>query len=304
MHGPAETAAAVPPQVALAADESLLRQTGRRFLRHRLAVLGLLMLGTIVVLAVVAPFFLQDPNYSDFLKEKPPAPPSASHLLGTDLSGRDVLSRVSHGARVSLIVGFGAVAVYLFLGTMIGLLAGFFGGAIDQILMRLTDTILSIPLLLLVIIFVAVAGPSLISLIVVIGLLGWPNVARIVRGQVLTFREAEFIMAARVIGVDDARIILRHLFPNLIGTLTVVATLGIASAIILEASLSFLGLGVQAPTPSLGNMIIEARQPAVLRAAPWLWLPPGILIAALVLSVNFIGDGLRDAFDPRSQRRL
>ena len=280
-----------------------MRQTVRRFVRHRLAVVGVVILAAVALLAIVAPFFLQDPYFADFMTSKPPAAPGPTHFLGTDTSGRDVFARVFHGARISLIVGFGAVAVYLALGTAIGLASGFLGGPVDQVLMRITDTVLSIPLLLLVIIFVSVVGPSLISVIVVIGLLGWPGVARIVRGQLLALREAEFITAARVLGVGDRRIVFNHVLPNLIGPLTVVATFGIASAVILEASLSFLGLGVQAPTPSLGNMIIEARRPAVLRDALWLWLPPGILIALLVLGVNFIGDGLRDALDPRSQRR-
>lgn len=290
-------------QVALAPHETLLRQAAGRFIRHRLALIGTGLVTAIAIIAAVGPFVLPDAFFTDIMSGRPPAPPSSLHLLGTDTSGRDVLARVALGARTSLIVGFGAVAVYISIGTLIGLLAGYFGGWVDQLLMRITDTVLSIPTLLLVIIFVSVVGPSLFSVIAVIGLLGWTSVARIVRGQLLSLREAEFITAARVLGVDNRAIITRHLLPNLIGPLTVVATFGIASAILLEASLSFLGLGVQAPQPSLGNMIIEARAPAVLKDAPWFWLPPGILIALLVLGVNFVGDGLRDALDPRSQRR-
>jgi len=296
------TFGAAAPHV-VAEHESLLRAAGRRFLRHRLALIGTAIVVIIALIAIVGPLFLPDPYFSDFVSAKPPAPPHAGHLLGTDTSGRDVAARVALGARTSLIVGFGAVTVYVIIGTLIGLAAGYFGGWVDQLLMRLTDTVLSIPTLLLVIIFVSVVGPSLISVIAVIGLLGWPQVARIVRGQLLSLREAEFITAARVLGVDGRGIVLRHLLPNLVGPLTVVSTFGIAGAILLEASLSFLGLGVQAPEPSLGNMIIEARAPAVLQGAPWFWLPPGILIALLVLGVNFIGDGLRDALDPRAQRR-
>jgi peptide/nickel transport system permease protein len=292
-----------PAQVAIAAHESLARAAARRFLRHRLALIGSVLVVAIALIAIIGPYVLPDAFFADFVTAKPPAPPSSLHLLGTDTSGRDVMARVALGARTSLIVGFGAVAVYVAIGTAIGLLAGYFGGWVDQLLMRLTDTVLSIPTLLLVIIFVSVVGPSLLSVIAVIGLLGWPQVARIVRGQLLSLREAEFITAARVLGVGDRGIVIRHLLPNLVGPLTVVATFGIANAILLEASLSFLGLGVQAPQPSLGNMIIEARAPAVLKDAPWFWLPPGILIALLVLGVNFVGDGLRDALDPRSQRR-
>jgi peptide/nickel transport system permease protein len=296
----AEAAAA---QIAIAPHESLAREAARRFRRHRLAMIGLVTVLSVVALAVIGPFFLPDPFFTDFLSHPPPAPPSDLHLLGTDTSGRDVLARVALGARTSLIVGFGAVALYMTIGIVIGLLAGYLGGWVDQVLMRFTDVVLSIPTLLLVIIFVAVVGPSLASVIIVIGLLGWPGVARIVRGQLLSLREAEFIAAVRVVGVDDSGIIRRHLLPNLVGPLTVIATFGIANAILLEAALSFLGLGVQAPQPSLGNMIIEARAPSVLHDAPWFWLPPGILIALLVLGVNFVGDGLRDALDPRSQRR-
>lgn len=294
---------ATPRQVVAVPHESLARAATRRFLRHRLAIVGLILVISIVLLAVVGPTLLPDPYFTDILSHRPPAPPSALHFLGTDTSGRDVLARVVLGARTSLIVGFGAVAVYLAIGTLIGVFAGYLGGWADQILMRLTDTVLSIPLLLLVIIFVAVLGPSLVSVIVVIGLLGWPRVARLVRGQLLQLRDAEFVTAVRVLGVGDPDIVRRHLLPNLVGPLTVVATFGIAEAVLLEAALSFLGLGVQAPEPSLGNMIIEARAPSVLKAAPWFWLPPGVLIGLLVLGVNFVGDGLRDALDPRARRR-
>ncbi len=281
---------------------SLRRQALRRFARHRLANVGLLIVLAIVVLATVAPFVLQDPFFADYLTKPPPAAPTAAHLLGTDTSGRDVLARVAVGARTSLIVGFGAVAVYLSVGSLIGLAAGLFGGWVDQLLMRLTDTILSIPNLLLVMIFVTVIGPSLISVIAVIGLLGWPGVARIVRSQVLSLRDAEFVTAARVVGTGTGGIVRYHLLPNLVATLTVVATIGVANAILLEAGLSFLGLGVQAPDPSLGNMINAATNPQVLRDAAWVWVPPGVVIALLVIGVNFVGDGLRDALDPRSQR--
>jgi peptide/nickel transport system permease protein len=202
-----------------------------------------------------------------------------------------------------LIVGCGAVAVYLAIGAVVGAVAGYLGGTFDQVLMRVTDIVLSVPVLLLVIVFVSVVGPSLGSVIVVIGLLGWPATARIVRGQFLSLRESEFVAAARVVGARDRDIVIRHLLPNIIGPLSVLATFGVATAILLEASLSFLGLGVQPPTASLGVMINEARAPSVLHGLPWLWLPPGILIAVTVVAVNFVGDGLRDALDPRSARR-
>jgi len=278
------------------------QQLLRRFLRHRLAVCGTLMLVIITAFSIIIPFFLQDPNRVDLRAVQ--KSPSSAHILGTDLSGRDVLARLITGTRTSLIVGFGGVAVYVSIGILVGTLAGFFGGALDQLLMRLTDTVLSIPTLLLVIIFVSVIGPSLASVIGVIGLLGWPQVARIVRGQLLSLRQAEFVTASRAAGAESWRILIRHLLPNIMGPISVASTFGVASSILLEAALSFLGLGVRAPNPSLGIMINEARAPSVLHDVPWLWLPPGIIIAITVLSVNFIGDGIRDALDPRSKRRV
>lgn len=278
------------------------QQLLRRFLRHRLAVCGTLMLVIITTFSIIIPFFLQDPNRVDLRAVQ--KSPSSAHILGTDLSGRDVLARLITGTRTSLIVGFGGVAVYVSIGILVGTLAGFFGGALDQLLMRLTDTVLSIPTLLLVIIFVSVIGPSLASVIGVIGLLGWPQVARIVRGQLLSLRQAEFVIASRAAGAESWRILIRHLLPNIMGPISVASTFGVASSILLEAALSFLGLGVRAPNPSLGIMINEARAPSVLHDVPWLWLPPGIIIAITVLSVNFIGDGIRDALDPRSKRRV
>jgi peptide/nickel transport system permease protein len=295
-------AASTAAQIALAPHESLARQTLRRFLRHRLAIVGVIVLIAIALFAIFAPFLLQSPYKTDLRAID--KPPSAEHLLGTDRSGRDVIARIATGARTSLIVGFGAVTIYVIIGTTIGLLAGFLGGSVDQLLMRLTDIVLAIPTLLLIIVFVSVIGPSLISVIAVIGFLGWPATARIVRGQILSLRESEFVSAARVIGLRDSSILRSHLLPNIIGPLTVVATFGVANAILLEAGLSFLGLGVQAPEPSLGNMILDARDGDVLRRLPWIWLPAGILISVTVLAVNFVGDGLRDALDPRSTKRI
>ena len=282
--------------------ETPLQKAHRRFLRHRPAIAGTIILVIIVVGAIFAPFVApQDPTAIDL--QLVDQPPSVHHWLGGDRSGRDVWSRVIYGIRVSLVVGFGAVGLYVLIGTLLGLFSGFAGGAVDQLLMRLTDTVLSIPTLLLVIVFASVVGPSLYSVIAAIGLLGWPGTARIVRGQVLSLREAEFVMAARALGARSPHIAARHLLPNLFGPLTVVATFGVANAILLEAALSFLGLGVQPPTPSLGGMINQARAPSVLHDIPWLWIPPGIVIALTVLAVNFVGDGLRDALDPRSTRR-
>jgi peptide/nickel transport system permease protein len=299
------TAAAEAPrtaiQVAVAPHEGLLRQAGRRFLRHRLAIVGTVVLIAIALLAVFLPVvILLDPFATDYASIG--KGPNAVHVLGADLAGRDVLARVVFGTQVSLLVGFGAVTIYVAIGTLLGLFAGLAGGIVDQVVMRVTDTVMSIPTLLLVIVFVSIVGPSLESVIAVIGLLGWPITTRLIRGQLLSLREAEFITAARTIGVSNRAIALRHLLPNVVGPLTVVATFGVAEAILLEASLSFLGLGVRPPVSSLGEMINEAKAPSTLQGLPWIWLPAGVVIALIVLAVNFVGDGLRDALDPRSAK--
>ena len=279
-----------------------IRAAFRRFLRHRLAVLGAILMLAIITLAVLAPLVApQSPTFIDLSAVR--EPPSAAHWLGTDLSGRDVWSRIVYGARTSLTVGFGAVGLYVLIGTILGMLAGYFGGTIDMAIMRLTDTVMSVPSLLMVIVFVSVVGPSLISVLAVIGLLGWPGAARLVRGQFLSLREAEFVTAARVVGVSDMRIIVGHMLPNILGPLIVLATFGVASAVILEASLSFLGLGVRPPVPSWGDMLNAAQSPTVLLDVQWLWVSPAVAIAITVLAVNFVGDGVRDAFDPRAARR-
>jgi peptide/nickel transport system permease protein len=280
---------------------TLRRAAFRRFLRHRLAVIGLVLLFVVIAMAILADIVSSRPFYTDLTAVN--KAPSPLHVLGTDRSGRDVWARVVHGARTSLTVGLGAVSIYVLIGTVLGGLAGMLGGWVDQVIMRATDTLMSIPSLLLVIVFVSAVGPSLASVVAVIGLLGWPGAARLVRGQLLSLREAEFITAARVVGVGNGSILLKHLLPNIISSLAVLATFGVANAIILEAGLSFLGLGVKIPVPSWGEMINAAQSPAVLLDSPWLWISPGVAIATTVLAVNFIGDGLRDALDPRSARR-
>jgi len=293
---------AAPAQIITVEHVSLRKAALRRFFRHRLAVLGVAMLSVIVFGAIFAQLLTNgEPFFTDL--DAVGQPPGPEHILGTDRSGRDVWARLLYGARTSLIVGLGAVAMYVVIGTILGGLAGFLGGSVDQVIMRATDTLMSIPSLLLIIVFVTAIGPSLLSVLLVIGLLGWPGAARLVRGQILTLRESEFVTAARVIGVPNSKILTAHLLPNIMSSLAVLATFGVASAVILEASLSFLGLGVRIPTPSWGGMINEAKSPSVLIDLPWLWLAPGIAIALTVLAVNFIGDGLRDALDPRSARR-
>ncbi len=191
-----------------------------------------------------------------------------------------------------------AVTIYTVIGTLLGAISGYYGGGVDATIMRLADIVLSFPTLILIITVVSVLGPSVYNIMLVIGLLGWPQIARIVRALFLSLREREFVLASRTIGVPNVRIIFRHILPNAIAPVIVAATFGMANAIILEAGLSFLGLGVQPPTPSWGNMLTDAQSLTVLESMPWLWIPPGTMIALAVLSINFIGDGLRDALDP------
>lgn len=277
------------------------RRILRQFVRHRLAFIGSVFLMVIVAMAIFAPVLAtHNPLESNLQLVR--SGPSTENFLGTDLTGRDVWSRIVYGARVSLSVGIFAVGLYIVIGTTLGAIAGFFGGLLDQIIMRLTDTVMSVPVLLMVIVFVSVIGPSLTSIIVVIGLLGWPAACRLVRGQFLSLREQEYVVAARVVGASNFRIITRHMLVNTVGPIVVLSTFGVAIAIILEASLSFLGLGVRPPTASWGGMLNQAQSPSILADMPWLWLSPGIAIALTVLAVNFVGDGLRDAIDPGSDR--
>ncbi len=270
----------------------------RRYRRHRLALIGTLVLLVLVGIAVFAPLITtHDPLKVNMLDTK--EPPNEIYVLGTDKAGRDIWARLAFASRISLSVGVVSVSIYIAIGTLLGAIAGYYGGLADSLIMRFTDTVMSFPGLIIIITVVSFVGPSIYNTMLVIGLLGWPGTCRLVRGQVLQLREMEFIEAARSIGSPGPRIILRHILPNVVPYLIVVATLGTASAILIEAGLSFLGLGVQPPTPSWGNMLNSARQLTLLEQFPHLWLPPGFMIAVTVLSINFIGDGLRDALDPR-----
>lgn len=271
----------------------------RRFRRNQLAMMALGVLITLAVVAILAPLIAPyDPIKVDtkaFGK-----PPSLEHLLGTDRSGRDVLSRLMHGARVSLSVGVVAVTIYLVIGITLGSLAGYRRGLTDAIIGRVTDTVMSFPGLIIILAVVPIVGRSPLNIMVVIGLLNWPAVTRLVRGEFLSLREREYTLAARGIGARDRRIILRHILPNVTGPLVVLASFGMAEAMIIEAGLSVLGLGIQPPDASWGGELQAATDVGVLTQKPWLWMAPGAAIAIAVLSINFIGDGLRDALDPRS----
>ena len=291
-------APSVPLQKAAPAD-SLTSKAMRRFFRHKLAVFGLVVLLLLIVFAVFAPL-LAPHSPTDLNLRAMRQPPSAEHWLGTDGTGRDIWSRILYAGRISLSVGLVAVSISMIIGSIIGGVAGYVGGKTDMFLMRLTDMVMTFPSLVIIIVVAAAMGPSVYNAMIVIGLLTWPSIARLVRSQFLTLREQQFVLAARSIGVARTDLAFKHIFPNTVSTIVVAVTIGVANAILLEASLSFLGLGVQAPTPSWGNMLRDAQSLNILEAMPWMWVPPGLMIALAVVSINFIGDGLRDALDPRS----
>ena len=273
-------------------------RAARRFRRHRLASIGLAVLLVLIVMAVLAPLVAGQNPYAENLRliRKPP---QAGHPLGTDGVGRDIWARLVYAARVSLSVSLVAVGLSTGIGLVLGSIAGFYGGKADSLIMRFTDVILCFPTLLVILSVVTVVGPSIFNVVVVIGGFGWPGICRLGRGQFLSLREQDFILAARSIGVPGRLMITRHLLPNVVAPVSVAVTLGLASAILTEASLSFLGLGVQVPIPSWGNMLFGATSVSLIEKAWWLWLPPGLMIALAVLGINFVGDGLRDALDPR-----
>lgn len=276
------------------------RTTFRRTLRHRGAASGLAVVCAILLLALLAPRIAPyDPAAQSL--DSGLSPPSAAHWLGQDKLGRDIASRLVYGSRVSLAVGLGTVSISLVLGLCIGSLSGFLGGNTDRLFMRLADMLLAFPGLLLAVAITAVLGPSLRNVLIALSVLGWVGYARLVRAQVLKVREMEFVQAARAVGSSPARLLRAHIFPNALSPILVEATFGIARAIVAEAGLSFLGLGVQPPTPSWGSMINEGRH--FLFVAPHLTLAPGIAIMATVMAFNFIGDGLRDALDIREEIR-
>lgn len=273
----------------------------RYLLRDRLAVIGLAVIVVLGLIAVFAPFLApHDPYKPNFKLVR--AAPSREHLLGNDGIGRDVLSRLIFGTRVSLTVGLVATAIQVVVGAVVGLVAGFQGGRVDTVAMRLVDMFRAIPALMFIILLVSIVGPNIYNLMAVLGLLGWPGLARIVRAEVLSLRERGFAEAAQAMGAGSRHIMFRHLLPNVVGPLTVAGTFGLASAILSEAALSFLGLGIQPPQSSWGSMLNEAMSLHILVSMPYLWVPPGLMIFISVLCINFIGDGLRDAFDPQLWR--
>ena len=270
----------------------------RRFLRDRLAVAGSIALLVFALLALLAPWVTRiDPSLVSFTDLR--LPPSAGHFFGTDELGRDLFSRVVYGARVSLSAGLVSVTLALFSGTTLGLIAGYLGGVIDDVIMRLVDALLALPFLVLAIALAAILGPSLQNTMIAIAVVSAPAFARITRGEVLAQRERDYVQAAQALGATDSRLIARHLLPNISGALIVQTSLAVANAILAESSLSFLGLGVQPPAPSWGSMLNAAR--GYLADSPWMAVFPGLAIFLAVLAFNLLGDGLREAFDPRAR---
>lgn len=262
------------------------------------AIVALAIIALLVGAAIAAPLLARhDPLAIDLANQL--QGPSFAHWMGTDFQGRDVWARVLYGARVSLAVGFISQVIALTLGVVLGLVAGYYGRWVDELVMRLADITLAFPTLLLLIAMAAAFEPSLSTVYATIGVVGWAGMARLIRGQVLVTRQLEFVQAARALGATDRRILAWHLLPNVIAPVVIAATLGVAGAIMAEAALSFLGLGVQPPTPSWGSMISSARDLMQLRTAPWTSVFPGLAIGAAVLGFNMLGDSLRDALDPR-----
>ncbi len=271
----------------------------RRLKQNKLAMAGLVVIGLIALLALVGPLF-SPYSYSDQVLADANQTPSAAHWFGTDNLGRDLFTRILYGARISLSIGVVASLINLTIGVVYGGVAGYFGGRLGAVMMRLVDILYGIPLLLYVILLMVVLKPGLTNIFIALGLVYWLRMAQIVRGQVLSLREAEYVLAARLIGASSARIILRHLVPNAMGPIIVTLTLSIPEAIFTEAFLSFIGLGVSAPMASWG--VLASESVAGLRSYPYQLLYPALAISFTMLSFNFLGDGLRDALDPRMRK--
>ena len=275
-----------------------LQQFWQRFTANKFATAGLVVIVVLFLLSLAASVLTPyQPDAIDAWHVL--LPPSAEHWFGTDELGRDVLTRVIFGARVSLKVGFVAVGIAVLIGTVVGLFAGFYGGWIDTLLMRVVDIMLCFPTFFLILAVITMLEPSIYYIMIIIGLTGWMGVARLVRAEVLSLKSRDFILAARVLGASDLRIIFRHVLPNALSPVLVSATLGVAGAILTESALSFLGIGVQPPTPSWGNILTSGKD--YIEFAWWLSLFPGVAILVTVLSYNLVGEGIRDALDPRRQ---
>ena len=311
---PAQPSVAVLSQDELDTPPLTLSQlTWKRFRRHKMALMGGVVLVLLFLYAFGGSVFATEKyaNYNDTTISM--QPPSIAHLFGTDAIGRDILARTIYGGQISLIIGLFAVIIETFFGILVGALAGYYGGVLDSVLMRITEAMLNIPEIFLLIVMAKffsgkipdlelmgrTFSGSVIVIVIIIGATSWMYLARIVRAEFLSLKENDFVLAARATGTSNTEIIFRHILPNSIAPIVVTATLGVANAILAEAYISFLGLGVQPPTATWGNMLDGANN--YLDTAPWLWFFPALLILLTVLSINFLGDGLRDALDPRSR---
>ena len=272
-----------------------------RFWKNRLAMVSAIVLTTIVLACFIVPFFSPHSMEGTNMMARD-LPPSSEHLLGTDKIGRDLFTRMFYAGRISLGIALAVTAIQCIIGVFLGSIAGFYGGIIDTIIMRICEIFLAFPFLMLCITVAAIFGNSIPTLILTLALLSWPSIARIVRGQILTLREMEYMEACEALGISDYKRIFKHLLPNVLAYVIVYATLGMASVILTETSLSFLGLGVSPPTPTWGNLIQEARNLLVIQSKWWYWVPPGLAIFVSVMCFNLIGDGLRDAIDPKMKR--
>jgi peptide/nickel transport system permease protein len=281
--------------VDAAESDSFLRETVRIFARNRMAMIGLLLVGALVFVAIFIPLLSPHDPYRVALDEQF-LPPSATHWLGTDNFGRDLLTRILYGARISLVVGIVPSFISLVIGAIMGIVSGYFGGRTDFIIMRLADTMLAFPSLLLAMVVMYTLGANLFNIFIALSLVGWAGVALVVRSQTLVVKEKEFIEAARANGTSKATIMIRHIFPNAVPTLIVLFSLSIPEAIMWESSLSFLGVGVQPPEASWGLLVAKGKE--YLFSAPLVAIMPGVAILIAVLAFNFVGDGLRDALDP------
>ena len=280
-------------------NESYLQTVFRRFRRHRLAMISLVMLAVLVGAALLAPWIA--PYDPDAIVGNFSGAPCKDFWLGTDQIGRDVLSRLLYAMRISLLVGVLATVLSTVIGVVLGLIAGYFGGIADMIIMRFTDMVMSFPYILLVLVAAAIFRPGLWNIILILGFVDWPGIARLVRGNVLSLRETMFVKGSIVAGMPVRHILFSEILPNTVAPILVYATSVLALSMLDEAALSFLGLGVQPPAASLGNMLNGAQSLTVLTKQPWLWIPAGLLIVILVMSINFIGDALRDALDPNGR---
>lgn len=280
-------------------NESYYQTVFRRFRHHRLAAVSLIVLVILGGAALLAPWLAPyDPNE---IAGSFSSPPSKEFWLGTDQIGRDVFSRLLYAMRISLLVGIMATVISTVIGVILGLVAGYFGGAADMMIMRFTDMVMSFPYILLVLVAASIFKPGLWNIILILGFVDWPGIARLVRGNVLSLRETNFIKGNIVAGMPLRHILFSEILPNTVAPILVYATSVLAISMLDEAALSFLGMGVQPPTASLGNMLNGAQSLTVLTRQPWLWIPPGLLIVVLVIAINFIGDALRDALDPNSR---